>query len=122
MEPGMFDGLLAKGALMAIGAGGATAFLGLIGWVLVQFILAKYGKKKNGNDKSAPPPAPTNEQPRPYPDHVTTATCTAHHEEVKDLIRAEFKEIDTRMQASLSRIYTRIHEHVSDYNAHRGGP
>ena len=116
MEPGMFDGLLVKGALMAIGAGGATAFLGLIGWILVQFILAKYGKKKNGNGN----PAPVEKQPRPYPDYVTKATCIAHHEEVKDLIRAEFKDMDTRMQASLSRIYTRIHEHVSDYTAHRG--
>lgn len=119
MEPGMFDGLLVKGALMAIGAGGATAFLGLIGWILVQFILAKYGRKKNGNANQAT-------------DYVTASACTAHHEEMKDLIRdgfekvgektaAEFAQVREEIKEDIGNVYSKIWDHATDHVAHGGG-
>ena len=109
MEPSMFDGLIVKGALMAVGGGIGAVIVLIIGRVIVNYVLDKYGyKKKNGKPNGAP-------------DYVTADICVAHHEEVKDLIRAEFEDVNKEMKASLARIYDRIHEHVTDYKAHSGG-
>lgn len=120
MEPGMFDGLIVKGALMAIGGGAGAIILTIVGWGIVQFVLAKYGKKKNGNGDK--------EEKLNY---VTPETCIAHHEEVKDLIRDEFERVREKtadefaqvkedIKEDIKEIYDRVWEHSTDHVAHGG--
>ena len=95
----MFEGLIVKGALMAIGGGVGAAVIGLIGWILVQFILAKYGKKKNGNE--------------PHSDIIKT--IQAHHEEqrqdftdFKDEMKDDIDRIETSMEKGFTAVHSRI--------------
>lgn len=129
------DGLIVKGALMAIGAGMATAFLGLIGWILVQFILAKYGKKaKNGNGKAAPAIANA-----PVSRPITLDDCNGCKDAHADVIRTEFARFREEFKAELreerelfkdqlkaehqfiSDVNKRAWDHVQDHAAHAGG-
>ena len=115
----MAEGLIVKGALMAVGSGIGGVIVVFIGWGIVQFVLAKYGngKKKDNKDNAG---------------FVTQDTCVRHHEEMKDLIRAGFEKIGEKtadefaqvregIKEDHEKIYDRIWEHATDSTVHSGG-
>jgi peptidoglycan L-alanyl-D-glutamate endopeptidase CwlK len=72
----MFEGLIVKGALMAIGGGVGTVIALIVGWNIVQFVLAKYGK---GTKKDST-----------TPNAVSIAECNDCKETHANVIREEF--------------------------------
>lgn len=133
----MFEGvneLLMKGAIMAIGGGVGTAIILILGWNVVQFVLAKYGKKKNGNGKAAPAIANALVSRA-----ITLDDCNgckdAHAEVIRTefaLFRKEFKEelrderelFKEQLHAEhmfISDVNKRAWDHVQDRAAHAGG-
>lgn len=109
----MFDGLIVKGALMAIGGGLGAVILGFIGWGIVQFVLAKYGKK-NG---------------KPTGDTINITTTISEEfahlrKEFKEQIEEERELYKDQLKAEhmfISDVNKRLWSHVQDRTAHAGG-
>ena len=124
----MFEGideLFIRGAVMAIGGGAGMVVLAIMGRVIVNYVLAKYGKSNGKADSTS-----RNLTLDDCHDCRDTHTSVLHEEfgrfreEFKEEIREErdtFKDLIEGERAFTSSVNDRLWKHVNDRAAHGGG-